>query len=229
MSQSKKSIRVATRADMADIGELRVSEYRRAGEFVVTDVRTLLRDEHDDSDVILAAWDEADRVVSTMRGSVVSDRQEAEALLECSLPVDDSALPALVLGRAATRSDSREAGLNSALRYYFFSFALDAPVRSILGVVFAQAPRTQLMKSLGYVFHRPARTWRREVQAITPHFIACLERSRIPDGRAALRSRVASTLANYPWQGELPRFSLKQFAPEGSSRALLCHSLAPPG
>ena len=222
MNQSRKSIRVARRADMAEIGELRVSEYKRAGEFVVTDVRTLLRDERDDSDVILAAWDEADRVVSTMRGSIVSNREEAEALLECSLPVDDSALPALVLGRAATRSDSREAGLNSALRYYFLSFALEAPIRSMLGVVFAQAPRTALMKSLGYVFHRPAQSWRREVEAITPHFIACLERSRIPDACAALRSRVASTLANYPWQGELPRFSLKQFGLESSSRAFRC-------
>lgn len=221
MSQSKRSIRVATRADMAEIGELRVSEYRRAGEFVVIDSTGLLWDERDEADVILGAWDEADRALSTMRGSVVSSREEAEALLECSLPVDDSALPALVLGRAATRSTFREAGLNSALRYYFLSFALDAPIRSVLGVVFDQAPRTELMKSLGYVFLRPAQTWRKEVQAIQPQFIACLERSRISDACEALRSKVASTLANYPWQGELPRLALKQLSPESPSRAFL--------
>jgi hypothetical protein len=219
MDHGERCIRVATRADMAEIGELRVSEYKRSGEFTVIDPTNLVWGERDDADVTLAAWDEAGRALATMRGSIVTARREAETLLECSLPEGASALPALILGRAATRNAYRRSGLNSALRYYFLSSALDAPIRSVLGVVFEHAPRTELMKSLGYVFLSPGRSWTKEVQVIQPRLIASLDRSMIQDACERLRARVGSTLADYPWRGGLPRFTVTALDSLGTPNA----------
>ncbi len=203
-----KCIRSATRADAAEIYALRLSEFKRAEEFEVVEPMALHWDERDDLEVVLAAWDEQGRAVSTMRGGIVKDRREAEERMECSVPLDESAFPAFLLGRGATRKEFRDKGLNSAIRYHFYSMVPGTPIRSILGGVYHHAPRTELMKALGYSFYTPERVWRTDLHARQPQLVASLESSKIDGACEILRTMVGAVLLEYPWQGERPRFDL---------------------
>lgn len=201
-----KCIRRATRADATEIHALRLSEFTRADEFEVVEPMALHWDERDDLEVVLAAWDEQGRAVSTMRGGIVKDREEAEERMECSVPLDESAFPALLFGRGATRKEFRDKGLNSALRYHFYSMVPGTPIRSVLGGVYLHAPRTELMKALGYSFYTPKRVWRTDLHARQPQLVASLEASKIGGACEILRAMVGAVFLEFPWQGERPRF-----------------------
>jgi hypothetical protein len=77
-----KCIRRATRADAAEIYSLRLSEYMRAEEFRLVEPTRLLWNERDDHDVVLTAWDEDGKAISTMRGGIARDKQEAEEMIK---------------------------------------------------------------------------------------------------------------------------------------------------
>jgi hypothetical protein len=200
-----KCIRRATRIDAEAIYALRLSEFKRAEEFEVVEPATLHWDETDDLEVVLAAWGERGTALSTMRGGIVKDRQDAEARMECSVPLAGSAFPALLLGRGATRREFRDRGLNSALRYHFYSLIPGSPIRSVLGGVYLHAPRTELMKTLGYTFYTPERIWRTDFHALRPQLVASLDASKIGGACEMLRTMVGEVLLEYPWQGERPR------------------------
>src|SRR6266566_3777040 len=93
--QKMKSIRRATREDASQIFNLRLTSYIRAKEFKLVEQHALAWGEHDDSDVVLVALDEFDRAISTLRGGVVPDRDDAELRMGCSVPLDTSNFPAL--------------------------------------------------------------------------------------------------------------------------------------
>jgi len=203
-----KCIRRATGDDATEIHALRLSEFKQAEEFEVVEPMTLHWDERDDREVVLATWDEQGRAISTMRGGIVKDRKEAEERMECSVPLDGSAFPTLLLGRGATRREFRDKGLNSALRYYFYSMVPGTPIRSVLGGVYLHAPRTELMKTLGYTFYTPERVWRTDLHALQPQLVASLEASNIGGACDILRTMVGAVLLEYPWQGDRPRLGL---------------------
>ncbi len=207
-SEFKKCIRRATRDDAEAIHALRLEEFKRAEEFEVVEPMALHWDEKDDREVVLAAWDEEGRAISTMRGGIMKDRKEAEERMECSVPLENSAFPTLLLGKGATRKTFRDKGLNSALRYHFYSMVPGTPVRSILGGVYLHAPRTELMRTLGYTFYTPERIWRTDLHALQPQLVASLESSKIGNACEILRGMVAAILLEYPWRGERLRFDL---------------------
>jgi hypothetical protein len=201
----EKCIGRATRDDAEAIHALRLEEFQRADEFEVVEPTALHWDETDDRDLVLAAWDEQGRAISTMRGGIVKDRQEAEQRMECSVPLHDSVFPTFLLGRGATRKEFREKGLNSALRYHFYSMVPGTTIRSILGGVYLHAPRTELMRSLGYTFYTPERIWRTDLHARRPQLVASLDASKVIDACEKLRAMLGTVLLEYPWHGERPR------------------------
>jgi hypothetical protein len=195
-------IRRSTRADAAAISALRLSAYQAAREFTVLEPEALAWSDVDDEAVVLAAWDESDRAISTMQGRVFNTRPEAEADLECDIPLDASEFPALGLGKGATRPERHAAGIHSVIRYHFLS-AVDPSIKAVLGIVFAGAPRLRLMAALGYDFRAPARYWYKDLRPERPTLVACLPGTRIPAAQAALFETVRPVLADYPWHGPL--------------------------
>jgi hypothetical protein len=95
--------------------------------------------------------------------------------------------------------------LHSALRFHFLAAALEGRVNSVLGLVYASAPRTNLMRQLGYEFHVPARLWDPEGVPIQPGLLAHLSRRRLASAHERLASEVADVLAAYPWHGDALR------------------------
>jgi hypothetical protein len=199
-------IRRSTRTDAAAISALRLSAYQAAREFTVVKPDALAWSDLDDVAVVLAAWDESDRAVSTMQGRVFDTRSEAEADLECDIPLDAAEFPALGLGKGATRPERHAAGVHSLIRYHFLS-AVDPSIKAVLGVVFAGAPRLRLMETLGYEFRTPARYWYTDLRPERPTLVACLPAARIAAARAALFETVRPVLADYPWHGPPLRIS----------------------
>jgi len=196
-----RCIRRATRSDAREVFDLRLSCYTQSREynFVLTD--RLRWDHRDETDVVLLVCDETGRALSTMRGGIVQDRAEAEDRMTCSVELDASSFPALLLGRASTRRECGRSGFHSALRYHFLRSAIDTPVNSAIGLVYANAPRTNLMKELGYTFHQPSRIWDPEAEMVEPAWVAHLDRSMFGSACTALESLVGAILEKYPWRG----------------------------
>jgi hypothetical protein len=201
-----KCIRRATKDDADEISSLRLAAYARAKEFRLENPEALRWGPHDDSDVVLAAWDESGNAISTTRGSIAKDRQEAEEWLTCSVDLDSSAFPVLLLGKAATREEYGRTGLHSALRYYCLAAVLNTPINSVLGMVYKGAPRTNLMQTLGYRFLTPDRVWDPEGVPLTPVMVAVLDRASIGYACEILSKTVNPILMEYPWRGAPLRF-----------------------
>jgi len=202
-----RCIRRATRADAPEIYSLRLSEYMRAEEFRLAEPTVLIWNERDDHDVVLAAWEELGKAISTMRGGIARDKQEAEERIQCTLP-DAYVFPSLLLDRGATKEEYRGRALNSALRYYFFLGILNLPIYSVLGAVYEKAPRVNTMMSLGYTLFAPARSRQTHLLADRPLLITYLQGSKIQDACDRLRTMAHSVLDEYPWQGDQFQFNL---------------------
>ena len=194
----------ASARDAKEVFRLRVAAYSHAAEFELTRPELLRWGPHDDAAVVLAARG-GGRMLSTLRGVVVADRGAAEAELTCTVSFGPEAFPALVLGKGATLRGYGRSGLHSALRFHFLAAALEGRVNSVLGLVYASAPRTNLMRQLGYEFHVPARLWDPEGVPIQPGLLAHLSRRRLASAHERLASEVADVLAAYPWHGDALR------------------------
>ena len=148
-------LRLATPADAAAIGTLRVEAFEGSPDFSIANARFVeqLRwtDEDDAADVI-SAWRE-NKPVATMRLEVISDRHHlAEYAAGLLPPADHVEWPALALARVATHSSCSRTGLNSLIRYYSLEAALASEARRLYSYVVLGAARTKLMESLGYQF-----------------------------------------------------------------------------
>jgi hypothetical protein len=195
-----KCIRIVEETDATAIFQLRFECYSKAREFRLLQPECLQWGQADQAGVVLAAWD-GDSPVSTTRALLVMTATEAEAAMGCSIEVPKAAFPAIVLGRGATLKSAARAGLHSMLRYYAIRSALEFEIRGILGMVYTNAPRTNLMRELGYTFTAPARVWDPEVEVVEPVLVGHLERSRFASACVYLERLLQQPLREYPWFG----------------------------
>jgi hypothetical protein len=136
-----------------------------------------------------------------MRGTIVADRNTAEQQLECTVELERSLFPAVILERAATRRDVASLGLNSLLRYYFVT-AAQPVARSVIGVVFDGAPRLRVLTEIGYNIAPVHKCWDGNVADYHRVLLATLSRSRFVAAHLALRERVGNLLARFPYRGK---------------------------
>jgi GNAT superfamily N-acetyltransferase len=202
------STRIVTMAAAPALNELRTREYSTAREFELLRPDLLEWSENDAKGAIVGVWC-AERMVATMRALVVADRPTAEDLMTCSVDLDASHFPALVLGRGATAQSHRGLGLNSLLRVHFLRACLDEggtlpgelPVASALGLAYEGAPRLRLMRELGYALHQPEHVWDPEAREVTPALLAVLPRASFPSALARLAALAAPLERDFPWSG----------------------------
>jgi hypothetical protein len=202
-----KCIRRATSQDSDIINRLRIDEFRRSTEFDLLLADQLKWNRCDDIHIVLAAWADRRRAVSTMRAVVVSDVPEALDSVQCSLP-DQLPFPAIVFNSAATHMGYRRQGLNQALRYYFLRAAIRCGIEAILSPIYQGAPRIDFMKALGYRFMTPEKSWQTKLAPKKERILGILPRNRMGRAIDYLRTHRNEVLQAYPWQGplfELPR------------------------
>jgi hypothetical protein len=194
---------VVTSGDAESVYSLRVTEYAAAAEFEMTRPELLRWSEHDEAGVVIGIWHE-NELVSTLRAGVVPDRPTAEDEFACTVDLAASMFPALVFGHGATRTAFRRQGLNALLRFYFFQALqpVDGLIRASLTLVYEGAPRVNLLKTLGYEFSCPAKSWDPEARAVAPALLAVLPRNRVAAAQARLAAISATNIVRYPWFGE---------------------------
>ncbi len=196
-----KKICQVTAKNAEDIESLRIQEFRRSAQFSLLKAEKLKWGVADDASVVLAAWDDAGRVVSTMRGAVASTQAQAEAILHCSVPEALAGFPAMVLTIAATQLELRDQGFNSTLRYYFFLAAKQSGIASMLGAVYLKAPRMKIMFDIGYQVHEPQKNWQNKLKPKSQRVLAYLNQDRFDYAIDKLGRLQASMIQDYPWMG----------------------------
>ena len=180
-------IRPAQKTDMMAVNQLRAAAFSEATEFRLKRMEPVLWDIQDDNALILNVINGAGEIVATMRGVIASTQAEVEAQLEARLPPSlDLKGSVMILERGATRRDVRGMGLNSVLRLYFLRWAHERGIAHMLGSIYAGAPRTGVMKAIGYKFHEIIEDmdqW--PVENLSPRMIAALDLDA--DGDKAIR------------------------------------------
>jgi hypothetical protein len=185
------------------VEDLRRSAYLRAPEFTVLDDSAYRWTEADDNGFVLTVWVADGTALATMRGTVAPQRTDAEHHFECSVPLDESYFPALLLERGATREDRSCSGLNSLLRLHFFDAAMRSNVRSVMGAVFTGASRMKLLEELGYAFVRPEHVWDQNIKIQSSLLIASLPAAELGGAASKLRVKIGHLIHAFPLAGQV--------------------------
>ena len=201
-------IRLATQADAAAIGTLRVEAFEGSADFSIANARFIeqLRwTDKDDAVDVISAWRE-NKPVATMRLEVISDRHHLTEYAAGLLPpADHVEWPALALARVATHSSCSRTGLNSLIRYYALQAALASEARRLYSYVVLGAARTKLMVSLGYQFLTRS-DGDPDLASQRPWALAWLDLpGQGKQALALLERQISATRQEYPWVGPKPR------------------------
>lgn len=142
------SISVAHQKELVQLTDLISHSYARTPDFSVHNHRNLSASIGTKGAVLGARLD--GRIVSTMSAALIYSPADMDFEDEGCL--EPQMVPALHLSRAATIEEIRISGLNSIMRFFCIKAAIQLQLRTVVGTVFADAPRTRLMKELGYRF-----------------------------------------------------------------------------
>jgi hypothetical protein len=197
----RQCVGLAHHADADAVNALRLELYSQAREFRLLRPEKLVWNGCHDDGAVAAGWDADGRLISTMQSRFVATRAQAEEKLGISVELDESWFPAVILSRAATARGHGRSGLNSVLRWHMLRAAQAGGSRSLLGLVYADAPRLNLMRELGYHFRSPGLVWDDEVEPIQPPLLAHLAAAGFPAALAKFEASAAETIASYPWRG----------------------------
>jgi hypothetical protein len=185
---------VANATQRSAVAALRRLAYREAAQFEWNDESTLDWSAADDTGTVLAVWDVAGNLLSTIRASVFSGASTAEAFLEYSLKGIDLPGPTLVLSRAATAPKAAHHGLFALLRYAYLAALPATPLNSVIAIVYEGAPHSGFMRQCGYEFFEPQAAWDTEAVARARPLLAVLPRAQFEHSlgmrRAALEGRL---------------------------------------
>ena len=181
-------------AQRVAVAALRRSAYRKAAQFEWNDLSTLDWSPADDSGTVLAVWNGAGTLQSTLRASVFSSAAAAQDFLEYSLVGIDVPSPTLVLSRAATAPNAAHHGLFALLRYAYLSALPATPIASVVAIVYEGAPHSNYMRECGYEFFEPQAAWDTEAVARTRPLLAVLPRSQFAHSLNMRRTAVAQRL-----------------------------------
>jgi hypothetical protein len=195
-----KCIRRALRSDSDAINQLRINEFQRSSEFNLLNPEKLLWNAVDDQHLVLAAWQEENFPVATMRAVQVVTSEEALGRLECSLP-EEIRFPAVIFNSAATHQDYRKYGLNQALRYYLFLAANAGNIQTLISPVYENAPRTKFMQILGYRFVEPQKSWQTKLAPHSRRMLGLLQRKDLGPALETLARMKTTVLSQYPFKG----------------------------
>ncbi|MBF0411819.1 MAG: hypothetical protein HQK70_03800 [Desulfamplus sp.] len=197
-----KHIRRALKEDKHIVEKLRISEFNRSTEFKLLKPEKLLWSAIDDANIVLVVFDDNNNAISTMMGVTVHGVEEAEEMINCSVP-GIVKFPAMIFTSAATLQPFRKMGLNQLLRYYFLLYGLTTNIQTFISPVYTCAPRIKFMAMLGYQFITPERNWQTKLNPLSERQLGLLDASQISNALSIIEHYKQETLDEYPWQGEM--------------------------
>ncbi|MCP4745305.1 MAG: hypothetical protein GY874_04060 [Desulfobacteraceae bacterium] len=199
-----KCSRLAAHSDKQAISDLRIKEYNLSNDFALIKPEKLLWSKTDDENIVIAAWDN-EQAVSTMRAILLKNHEVASSILECKLP-DLVIYPAIALNSVATSFEYRGIGLNQVLRYHVFQAAVGSGVGTIIGPVYAGAPRLKFMEQMGYEFIVPEKCWQNKLRPNTKRILGLLKIEHLQNAINHIRKTRDGALKSFPWRGAFVQF-----------------------
>ena len=176
-------VRFAEPIDFGAVAALRLAAYRAAPEFIIADEEAVTRW----SGQVLVAVCPVNGMVATMQVVYCDTATQLQEPGGSAPPTSFSAYPTLLLNRGATLPGRHYHGLNSRLRLMALNMALaDARVQSLTGLVYAGAPRLNLLRELGYVFTRVEESPHQHITGNTPEFFVALLRPQFVEAQEKL-------------------------------------------
>lgn len=205
MTTPTTRIALADRGAADRVDALRLAEYATSRGFAVAPPG-ILWNRSDDQAAVLVAWD-GDEAVATLRAELIADRSLVETKLECpwAFPYELD-LPAVVLGKMATRKAYRGSGLNWALRAAAFELVEHWGARHVLGTFVAGSPRQAAMAELGYAFFEHPCGWNSpNYKSLEPVRVCALDwRRHRATAMARCRALAGDALHQFPFDGPRP-------------------------
>jgi hypothetical protein len=193
------TISVATLGDGPELTQLLRDCYRQSSDFTIRD-DSYFTNHFDGRSVVLAARSDG-VLLGTMKATLISCssdlNSEDEEMLTSELT------PALFLSRAATVQHSRARGVNSLMRLFCLEAALELQLKSLVGFVYRDAPRTRLMADLGYSFTEFRASGNSVFTDHSQHLFAFLALDQCGNSAVrALRLQTAQQGGLMAWDGE---------------------------
>ncbi|MFN7097861.1 MAG: hypothetical protein ACK4PR_09975 [Gammaproteobacteria bacterium] len=204
----KGLIRLASEGDLNKVSELRLKAFKSTDQFMILNSELIQTDQYDNKDDIIIATDNANNIVSTLRGGVLVNHSQAEARLEAKLNVDPDFFPALYLSKGATCLDHRNSGIHSVLRYYFLLGLLNSSINSVIGITYQNAPRLNTMQKMGYNFQKLTTCHYTHVKPIEPPILAFLKKENFFSAYNILSNQHQTVIKDYPWVDRELQYSL---------------------
>jgi hypothetical protein len=152
-------VRVLDRLDREALENLRYEELCNAEGF--TAQRSAVSwSESDDRNLLLGAFLDCGKLISTMRVEIITDANDLQRKLDFDGLDKFLDVPVGLLGKAATHRLFRSLGLHTYLREMAYDF-LHHKVKHVVGTVLPDALRVKMMKDLGYRFLKNKVGWHR--------------------------------------------------------------------
>lgn len=150
MAQIKPTLTIsfASIGDSDRLTEFRISQFKSAKEFELLDT-TLLTKQRGNIFII----EKENEIISSMQIEKSETRDNLISISNVNIPQQFNFLPTFYLSKGATLKEYRNTGLNSYLRLLTLKQALlDDKIQSLTGFAYENAPRLNLLKTIGYLF-----------------------------------------------------------------------------
>jgi GNAT superfamily N-acetyltransferase len=149
-----------TSAHKNDLEALRYSTLLNEGTFTARP-EVLQWSADDERAVIFGIYSPEQKLLSSMRVEIIESAEALVPKLDFEGLESHIDLPCGLLGKASTLPEYRGHGFNTYLRYLAYQYFHEQGIRHVVGTVMPEAPRLNLLRSLGYVFLENPEGWRR--------------------------------------------------------------------
>ena len=141
-------IRMLEREDIPALETLRLTAYQHATGTQLEDNSFLLWNELDERSCILVMENEAGKIISTMRGTVMHQKEDLENFFDIRLH-REFLFPKLAVSRAATFLEYRGRHYTVVLRTVFLQACIKAEIEGIATTIQEDASRVPLFRDMG--------------------------------------------------------------------------------
>lgn len=171
------TVSLAMDKERMEVEQLRKAAFLSSKELTWRNVETLAWNCHDDNGIVLAVRNEAGELISSMRMSIYDNATELEQFLEYSTEGALIDYPALVMSRAVTHPNCTQRGLMGLLRHVYLTLVRESKIRSVVAVVYDNAPRVNSMRQAGFSLSPCVKNWDQEAELHVQPLIAVLPHS----------------------------------------------------
>jgi hypothetical protein len=216
--KTSKCVRISVSRESAAIYDLRLQAYIRAPEFELLQPETLQWRRADENGIVLSAYEVSGEPLATTSVTIVPNKRAAEEIMECRWIGGEELFPAMLLGKGATQKHLHKGGLHSVIRYYLLKCAEQLPFKSVLGIVYESAPRTNLMRKIGYELVKPQHWWYSDLRPLKPTLIGILSRAKFSSAIQLLFEEFQEVIREYPLEETALKERLHRLFPWHSGR-----------